>query len=320
MNIYDDFKDYINDITVEDVKPSRVKVQYEQPNNPKQALDDLCDQIYLLDDGLEQYINKLKAASAIITFQDVGPGTFNEQRYADDCKLIETKHRQLQLQVSDPNKTTAEKRAILNEIEPLKRPDKNDPKYLDPTTITNVINVKEAYKRLKQVADRWNDFLNVKKHEINVGNRQSLKVVHKCLLENDNCMKAIAGLFQYPNLIGENGIIDGTMYKDTYSGSLKQDTTIYKFKTAHDRNPSIFDACKTITEYNTAVDDGKFDLKFDDVYISDEDKLKLAKQFVASNGLLDERSVGVIKEFAKRKEDERCASEIEMLVKSHTLD
>lgn len=320
MNIYDDFKDYINDTITPDIKAPCVKVQYERQNNPNQALDDINDQIYLLDDDLEQYISKLKASSVIITFQDVGPNKFNEQRYNDDCKSIETRHRQLQLQVSDPNKTTAEKRAILNEIGPLKRPDKNDPKYLEPTIVTNVINAKEVYKRLKQVADRWSDFLNDKKHKINVGNRQSLKVTSKCLLENDNCMKAIVELFQYPGLIGEGGIIDGAMYKDSYSGTSKQDKTIYTLKTAHDRNPSIFNACKTITEYNAAVDDGKFDLKFDDVCISDEDKLKLAKQFIANNGLLDSRSVDVIREFARRKEDERCASEIEMLVKSHTLD
>lgn len=320
MSIYDDFRDYINDTTTPDIKPSCVKVQYERPNNPNQALDDINDQIYLLDDGLEQYINKLKAANAIITFQDAGPDKFNEQRYNDDCKAIELRHRQLQLQVSDPNKTTAEKRAILVEIGPLKRPDKNDPKYLDPTTVTNAINVKEAYKRLKQIADRWSDFLNDKKHKINVGNRQSLKVTSKCLLENDSCMKAIVELFQYPDLIGADGIIDGAMHKDSYSGINKQDKTIHIFKTAHDRNPLIFNACKTITEYNTAVDDGKFDLKFDDVYISNEDKLKLAKQFITNNGLLDSRSISVIREFAKRKEDEQCASEIEMLVKSHTLD
>ena len=66
-----------NDLDIVPTMTAKPKFQNTIKLNP---YDRLCDQLSLIDESLEVYINKLKSKDAIITYEDPCPSEFNEQR------------------------------------------------------------------------------------------------------------------------------------------------------------------------------------------------------------------------------------------------
>ena len=248
----------------------------------KTDYDRVWEQIGLVDVELEHFINSLKSKDTNIQFQDPGCPEFNQQLYDDDLKQAQDKRESAARWVYEASNST-EAGAARDRFYAIKDPDKNDPKYMIPTTVTNVCNVKDAYKRLLSLKDKWDDAIHIKENELKSQARQSYKIYNSKLLKDDECMEAIVAIIKHPCVVRDDELINNRF----------DSNIIRELELVRDINPVAFDACKTISEYHKRVDDGVFDPI--SVYISTEDKEKLAHQFVSNNWLLDSRSIGCIK-------------------------
>ena len=248
----------------------------------KTDYDRLLEQIGLVDVELEHFINSLKAKDANIQFQDPGDPEFNQSLYDDDLEQAQDKRESAARWVCGSTNST-EARAARDRFYAIKDPDKNDLKYMVPTTVTNVCNVKDAYKRLLSLKDKWDDAIRGKENELKSQTRQSYKIYNYKLLKDDGCFEAIVAIIKHPCVVRDDERINNQF----------DSNIIRELESVRDRNPAVFDECKTISEYHKLVDDGAFDPI--SVYISNEDKEKLAHQFVSKNLLLDSRSIECIK-------------------------
>ena len=79
-----------NDLDIMPTMTAKPKFQNTLKTNP---YDRLYDQLSLIDESLEAYINKLKSKDAIITYEDPCPSQFNEQRYNAEIRQLEDKRR-----------------------------------------------------------------------------------------------------------------------------------------------------------------------------------------------------------------------------------
>lgn len=270
--------------------------------NPANKKPDLADrdrvlrQIALLDETLETYINKLKSKDAIISYQEMGPRRFNEERYNAEIQQLENRRRSIAQQILSSTHLQDALR-LRAEYDSIVAPNRDETRFMDATVNTVQVNVKQAYEQLKQVRDRWDTVINNKKQELKVAARDKLKIYNEKLLCDDECFEAIVAIIKHPCVVIESELRSGR------SGDY-----VTNLKYVRDRNPDAFDACKTITEYHKLVDDGIFDDKnasvpLDDVY-------KLATKFVNDNNLLDGRSIGCIETFKKRFDDAKRLEEL----------
>lgn len=248
----------------------------------KTDYDRVLEQIGLVDLELEHFINGLKSKDANIQFQDPGCPEFNQSLYDEDLKQTQDKRETAARWVCESTNST-EASVARDRFYAIKDPDKNDPKYMIPTTITNVCNVKDAYKRLLSLKDKWDDAIHIKENELKSKKRQSYKIDNYKLLKDDGCFEAIVAIIKHPCVVRDDERINYRFDSNIIS----------ELESVRDRNPAVFDECKTISEYHKRVDDGMFDPI--SVYISNEDKEKLAHQFVSNNWLLDSRSIECIK-------------------------
>ena len=274
-----------NDLDIVPTMTAKPKFQNTIKLNP---YDSLCDQLSLIDDGLELYINKLKPKDAIITYSDPGNSEFNEQRYNAEIQQLEDKRRLLAQQIlSSTNLQVALK--LRTEYDSIVAPSRDDSRFYDLTFNEVQVNVKDAYKRLLSLKDKWDTAISKKESEIKVQKRQ--KIYNRNLLKDNECFEAIVAIIKHPCVVRESEIINSWFDSDIIS-TLKYVRAV---------NEAAFDACKTITDYHKLVDDGVFDT---DVILSVSDKERLAATFVRhDNNLLDGHCIECITTFKKRFED-----------------
>ena len=274
-----------NDLDIVPTMTAKPKFQNTIKLNP---YDSLCDQLSLIDDGLELYINKLKSKDAIITYEEPGNSEFNEQRYNAEIQQLEDKRRLLAQQIlSSTNLQVALK--LRTEYDSIVAPSRDDSRFYDLTFNEVQVNVKDAYKRLLSLKDKWDTAISKKESEIKVQKRQ--KIYNRNLLKDNECFEAIIAIIKHPCVVRESEIINSWFDSDIIS-TLKYVRAV---------NEAAFDACKTITDYHKLVDDGVFDT---DVILSVSDKERLAATFVRhDNNLLDGHCIECITTFKKRFED-----------------
>src|SRR5574344_2981059 len=85
-----------NDLDIVPTMTAKPKFQNTIKLNP---YDRLYDQLSLIDESLETYINKLKSKDAIIAYDVPGHSEFNEQRYNTEIQQLEDKRRLLAQQI-----------------------------------------------------------------------------------------------------------------------------------------------------------------------------------------------------------------------------
>ena len=276
-----------NDLDIVQIAVSKPKFQNTIKLNP---YDRLYDQLSLIDESLEAYINKLKPKDAIITFEEPGNSEFNEQRYNAEIQRLEDKKRLLAQQIlASTNLQVALK--LRAEYDSIVAPDRDDSRFYDVTFNTVQVNVKDAYKRLLSLKDKWDTVIHVKEQEIKAQRRQSYKIYNTRLLKDDDCFEAIVAILKHPCVVRESEIINNKFDSDITS----------TLDCVRATNEAAFDACKTITEYHKLVDDGVFDT---DVILSVSDKEQLAATFVRhDDNLLDGHCIECITTFKKRFDD-----------------
>ena len=276
-----------NDLDIVQIAVSKPKFQNTIKLNP---YDKLYDQLSLIDESLEAYINKLKPKDAIITFEEPGNSEFNEQRYNAEIQRLEDKKRLLAQQIlASTNLQVALK--LRAEYDSIVAPDRDDSRFYDVTFNTVQVNVKDAYKRLLSLKDKWDTVIHVKEQEIKAQRRQSYKIYNTRLLKDDDCFEAIVAILKHPCVVRESEIINNKFDSDITS----------TLDCVRATNEAAFDACKTITEYHKLVDDGVFDT---DVILSVSDKEQLAATFVRhDDNLLDGHCIECITTFKKRFDD-----------------
>ena len=276
-----------NDLDIMQIAVSKPKFQNTLKTNP---YDRLYDQLSLIDEDLEVYINKLKSKDAIITYEDPGASEFNEQRYNTEIRQLEDKKRLLAQQIlASTNLQSALK--LRAEYDSIVAPNRDDSRFYDLTFTTVQVNVKDAYKRLLSLKDKWDKVISAKESELKVQARQSYKIYNYKLLEEDDCFEAIVAILKHPCVVRESEIINNKFDSDIIS----------TLKYVRAMNEATFDACKTITDYHKLVDDGVFDT---DVILSVSDKERLAATFVRhDDNLLDGHCIECITTFKKRFDD-----------------
>ena len=244
----------------------------------------------LIDECFETYINKLKPKDAIITFEEPGCSEFNEQRYNAEIQRLEDKKRLLAQQIlASTNLQVALK--LRAEYDSIVAPDRDDSRFYDVMFNTVQVNVKDAYKRLLSLKDKWDIAISAKENELKANARQSYKIYNMRLLKDNDCFEAIVAILKHPCVVRESEIINNKFDSDIIS-TLKYVRAV---------NEAAFDACKTITEYHKLVDDGAFDT---DVILSVSDKERLAATFVRhDDNLLDGHCIECITTFKKRFDD-----------------
>ena len=276
-----------NDLDIVPTMTAKPKFQNTLKTNP---YDRLYDQLSLIDEDLEAYINKLKSKDAIITYEDPGQSEFNEQRYNAEIQRLEDKKRLLAQQIlASTNLQSALK--LRAEYDAIVAPDRDDSRFYDVTFNTVQVNVKDAYKRLLSLKDKWDTVIHAKEQEIKAQARQSYKIYNMRLLKDNDCFEAIVAILKHPCVVRESEIINNKFDSDIIS-TLKYVRAV---------NETAFDACKTITEYHKLVDDGVFDT---DVILSVSDKAQLATTFVRhDDNLLDGHCIECITTFKKQFDD-----------------
>ena len=276
-----------NDLDIVPTMTAKPKFQNTIKLNP---YDRLCDQLSLIDDGLEAYINKLKSKDAIISYEDPCPSEFNEQRYNAEIQQLEDKRRLLAQQIlASTNLQVALK--LRAEYDSIVAPSRDDSRFYDLTFNTVQVNVKDAYKRLLSLKDKWDTAISTKESELKAQRRQSYKIYNYNLLKDNECFEAIVAILKHPCVVRESEIINNRFDSDIIS-TLKYVRAV---------NETAFDACKTITEYHKLVDDGVFDTN---VILSVSDKERLAATFVQhDNNLLDGHCIECITTFKKQFDD-----------------
>lgn len=278
---------YQNDLDIVPTMTAKPKFQNTLKTNP---YDMLYDQLSLIDECLETYINKLKPKDAITTYSNPGDSEFNEQRYNAEIRQLEDKRRLLAQQIlASTNLKVALK--LRAEYDSIVAPSRDDSRFYDLTFNEVQVNVKDAYKRLLSLKDKWDAAISVKEKEIKVQKRQSYKIYNDKLLKDNDCFEAIVAIIKHPCVVRESEIINNRFDSDV----------IPTLECVRARNVTAFDACKTITEYHKLVDDGVFDT---DVTLSVSDKERLAATFVKhDNNLLDGHCIDCIKAFKERFDD-----------------
>ena len=276
-----------NDLDIVQIAVSKPKFQNTLKSNP---YDKLYDQLSLIDECFETYINKLKSKDAIITFEDPGDSEFNEQRYNAEIRQLEDKKRLLAQQIlASTNLQVALK--LRAEYDSIVAPDRDDSRFYDVMFNTVQVNVKDAYKRLLSLKDKWDTVISAKESELKANARQSYKIYNYKLLKDDECFEAIVAILKHPCVVRESEIINNHFDSDIIS-TLKHVRAV---------NEVAFDTCKTITDYHKLVDDGVFDT---DVILSVSDKEQLAATFVRhDDNLLDGHCIECITTFKKRFDD-----------------
>ena len=276
-----------NDLDIVPTMTAKPKFQNTIKLNP---YDRLCDQLSLIDESLEVYINKLKSKDAIITYEDPCPSEFNEQRYNAEIQQLEDKRCLLAQQIlASTNLQVALK--LRAEYDSTVAPSRDDSRFYDLTFNTVQVNVKDAYKRLLSLKDKWDTAISTKESELKAQKRQSYKIYNYNLLKDNDCFEAIVAIIKHPCVVRESEIINNRFDSDIIS-TLKYVRAV---------NETAFDVCKTITEYHKLVDDGVFDT---DVILSVSDKERLAATFVQhDNNLLDGHCIECITTFKKRFDD-----------------
>ena len=283
-----------SDLDIVPTMTAKPKFQNTIKLNP---YDTLCDQLGLIDESLEAYINKLKSKDAIITYEDPGASEFNEQRYNTEIQRLDDKRRLLAQQIlASTNLQAALK--LRAEYDTIIAPSRDDSQFYDLTFNTVQVNVKDAYKRLLSLKDKWDDAIRAKENELKVNKRQSYKIYNYNLLKDDECFEAIVAIIKHPCVVRESEIINNHFDSDIIS----------TLKSVRAVNEAAFDDCKTITDYHKLVDDGVFDT---DVILSVSDKERLATTFVQhGDNLLDGHCIECIKAFKQRFDD---AKQLELL-------
>lgn len=276
-----------NDLDIVQTMTAKPKFQNTIKLNP---YDSLCDQLSLIDEGFELYINKLKPKDAIITYEDPCPSEFNEQRYNAETQQLEDRRRLLAQQIlASTNLHVALK--LRAEYDSIVAPSRDDSRFYDLTFNTVQVNVKDAYKRLLSLKDKWYTAISKKESELKAQKRQSYKIYNYKLLKDNDCFEAIVAIIKHPCVVRESEIINGRFDSDIIS----------TLECVRAVNEAVFDACKTITEYHKLVDDGVFDTN---VILSVSDKEQLAATFVQhDNNLLDGHCIECITTFKKRFDD-----------------
>ena len=276
-----------NDLDIVQTAISKPKFQNTLKTNP---YDRLYDQLSLIDECFETYINKLKSKDAIITYEEPGHSEFNEQRYNAEIRQLEDKKRLLTQQIlASTNLQVALK--LRAEYDSIVAPNRDDSRFYDVTFNTVQVNVKDAYKRLLSLKDKWDTAISAKEQEIKAQRCQSYKIYNMQLLKDDDCFEAIVAIIKHPCVVRESEIINNKFDSDIIS-TLKYVRAV---------NEVAFDACKTITEYHKLVDDGVFDM---DVILSVSDKERIAATFVQhDDNLLDGHCIECITTFKKRFDD-----------------
>ena len=276
-----------NDLDIVQIAVSKPKFQNTLKTNP---YDSLYDQLSLIDECFETYINKLKPKDAIITYEDPGPSEFNEQRYNAEIRQLEDKRRLLTQQIlASTNLQAALK--LRAEYDSIVAPSRDDSRFYDLTFNTVQVNVKDAYKRLLSLKDKWDTAISAKESELKARKRQSYKIYNYNLLKDNDCFEAIVAIIKHPCVVRESEIINNWFNSDIIS----------TLKCVRAVNEAAFDACKTITEYHKLVDDGVFDT---DVILPVSDKERLAATFVQhDDNLLDGHCIECITTFKKRFDD-----------------
>ena len=278
-----------NDLDIVQTAISKPKFQNTLKTNP---YDRLYDQLSLIDECFETYINKLKSKDAIITYEEPGHSEFNEQRYNAEIRQLEDKKRLLTQQIlASTNLQVALK--LRAEYDSIVAPNRDDSRFYDVTFNTVQVNVKDAYKRLLSLKDKWDTAISAKESELKAQRRQSYKICNMQLLKDDDCFEAIVAILKHPCVVRESEIINNYFDSDIIS-------TLTRVRAV---NEVAFDACKTITDYHKLVDDGVFDM---DVILSVSDKERIAATFVQhDDNLLDGHCIECITTFKKRFDDAR---------------
>ena len=276
-----------NDLDIVPTMTAKPKFQNTIKLNP---YDMLYDQLSLIDEGLETYINKLKSKDAIITYEDPCQSEFNEQRYNAEIQRLEDKKRLLAQQIlASTNLQSALK--LRAEYDSIVAPSRDDSRFYDAVFNTVQVNVKDAYKRLLSLKDKWDAVIRAKESELKAQKRQSYKIYNDKLLKDDDCFDAIVAILKHPCVVRESEIINNKFDSDITS-------TLEHVRAV---NEAAFDTCKTITDYHKLVDDGVFDT---DVILSVSDKERLATTFVRhDDNLLDGHCIECITTFKKRFND-----------------
>ena len=275
-----------NDLDIVPTMTAKPKFQNTIKLSP---YDILWDQLSLIDEGLEAYINKLKSKDAIITYEEPGTSEFNEQRYNAEIQRLEDKRRILAQQIlASTNLQVALK--LRAEYDSIVAPSRDDSRFYDVTFNTVQVNVKDAYKRLLSLKDKWDMVVCDKEKEVKAKRRQSYKIYNCNLLKDNDCFEAISAIIKHPCVVRESEIINHLFDSDIIS-------TLTCIRAV---NEASFDACKTITDYHKLVDDGVFDT---DVILSVSDKAQLAATFVKHDNLLDGHCIECITTFKKRFDD-----------------
>lgn len=276
-----------NDLDIVPTMTAKPKFQNTIKLNP---YDMLYDQLSLIDEGLETYINKLKSKDAIITYEDPCQSEFNEQRYNAEIQRLEDKKRLLAQQIlASTNLQSALK--LRAEYDSIVAPSRDDSRFYDAVFNTVQVNVKDAYKRLLSLKDKWDAVIRAKESELKAQKRQSYKIYNDKLLKDDDCFEAIVAILKHPCVVRESEIINNKFDSDITS-------TLEHVRAV---NEAAFDTCKTITDYHKLVDDGVFDT---DVILSVSDKERLATTFVRhDDNLLDGHCIECITTFKKRFND-----------------
>lgn len=274
-----------------DIVPTMTAKKPKFQNTTKlNPYDMLWDQLSLIDESLETYINKLKSKDAIIAYEDPGPSEFNEQRYNAEVQQLEDKRRLLAQQILASTTLQAALK-LRAEYDSIVAPSRDDSRFYDLTFNTVQVNVKDAYKRLLSLKDKWDAAVSTKEKEIKVQKRQSYKIYKDKLLKDNDCFEAIVAIIKHPCVVREPEIINGWCDCDIIS-------TLTPVRAV---NEVAFDACKTITDYHKLVDDGVFDV-YVTLPMSDEEQLAVA--FVQhDNNLLDGHCIECITAFKKRFDD-----------------
>ena len=276
-----------NDLDIVQTAVSKPKFQNTLKTNP---YDRLYDQLSLIDECFETYINKLKPKDAIITYEDPGASEFNEQRYNTEIRQLEDKKRLLAQQIlASTNLQVALK--LRAEYDSIVAPNRDDSRFYDLTFTVVQVNVKDAYKRLLSLKYKWDAAISAKESELKAQKRQSYKIYNDKLLKDDDCFEAIVAILKHPCVVRESEIINNHFDSDIIS-TLKYVRAV---------NEVAFDACKTITDYHKLVDDGVFDT---DVILTISDKEQLAATFMRhGDNLLGGHCIECITTFKKRFDD-----------------
>ena len=276
-----------NDLDIVPTMTAKPKIQNTIKLNP---YDRLWDQLNLIDESLETYINKLKSKDAIITYEEPGNSEFNEQRYNAEIQRLEDKRRLLAQQIlASTNLQVALK--LRAEYDSVIAPSRDDSQFYDLTFNMVQVNVKDAYKRLLSLKDKWDTVIRAKENELKVKKRPSYKIYNDKLLKDNDCFEAIVAIIKHPCVVRESERIS-----NRYDSAI-----ISTFESVRAVNEAAFDTCKTITDYHKLVDDGVFDA---DVILSVSDKERLAATFVQhDNNLLDGHCIECIKAFKQRFDD-----------------